>query len=126
MRRHQIPLDGLDGGHEDRIVRRHESHLGQQQQAGVEVVVVISALEDAADLVHALVHDVGPDLVAKGAPFLERPFGAVVLDAAHGAVHHYPGHGLGVGEVLASGAHLPDALVRLVPDLGHVLGHRQL
>ncbi len=119
-------LDGFDRGHEDRIVRGHEAHLGQQQQAGVEVRVLIGALEDPPRGVDAIGHDVGLDPVAQHAPVLDRPLAAEVLDAADGAVHHHPGHHLGIGEVLAPCPHLPDALVRLVPHLRDVADHRQL
>ena len=42
-----------------------------------------------------------------------------------GAVEGDPGHDLGVGEVPARTAHLPDAVVGLLPDLLEVLHHRR-
>ncbi len=126
MRGHQLALDLLDRSHEDRIVGRHEADLGQEQQAGVEIGIVIGALEDAALGVDALGHDVGADGLAQGAPVFQRALIAEVLNAADRAVQHHPGHHLGIGEVLRPRAHLPDALVRLVPDLRDMADHRLL
>ncbi len=64
VRGHQLALDRLDRRHEDGVVGLDEAHLGQEQQAGVEIGVVVGALEDATLFVDALVHDVGPDRLA--------------------------------------------------------------
>ena len=42
------------------------------------------------------------------------------LERADGAVERDPSHDLGMGELLAFAAHLPDSFVRLSPDLFEV------
>jgi hypothetical protein len=59
------------------------------------------------------------DVPANFAPRLQRSIAAELLDCAHGAIEGHPGHDLRVREVAPRTAHLPDALVRLLPVVDH-------
>ena len=46
--------------------------------------------------------------------------------ALEGAIKCHPSHDLRIREVLRFAANLPDALIRLIPDVGEVVGQRPL
>src|SRR5687768_18301469 len=61
---------------------------------------------------------------ASPAPSIERRLTTEPFSNANGAVDGNPSHDLRMGEVLARAAYLPDAFVRLCPDLLDLLNER--
>ena len=108
-----------------RVLGRQEPDQRQQQQARVQLLAAVG-LDEGAELgVEALRADLAVDPLAQRAPAVDRALEPELLDRADRAVEGDPGHDLGVGEVASAAAHLPDALVRLVPDLLEVLDQRR-
>src|SRR4051812_28045825 len=66
------------------------------------------------------------NLIAQGAPFVERPREATFFGAPDSAIDGNPCHHLRVREVLAGSPHLPDTRIGLAPDFGDVLDERAL
>ena len=115
---HQLALDRLDRADHPGVGGGQEADQRDHEDAGVEQVAVVVLGEGADLLVESLVAHLVEDLLAQGAPLVE---GALelgpLLERAHGPVHGHPGHDLGVGEVPAGPAHLPDAVVGFAPAL---------
>ena len=117
----QVALDRLDRPAHARVRRGQEADERDEQEARVQLLRRVRLHERPELLVEAVRADVGVDLVAQGAPALHRPVQRVLLDRAHGAVERDPRHDLRVDEVPPLAADLPDALVRLAPDLREVV-----
>ena len=66
------------------------------------------------------------DLVPHRPPAVDRALEPVLLDRPHGAVERDPRHRLGVDEVAAPAADLPDAVVRLPPRLFEMVEQAEL
>jgi hypothetical protein len=54
--------------------------------------------------------------MAQSAPSLEGTLDPELFDAFEGAVDRHPRHDLGMCEMAAAAAHLPNAFIRLLPD----------
>ena len=74
--------------------------------------------EDKAVLVfiECLGADLGVNIVPEGPPFFDGSVGVELFGKQDGSVEGYPGHHLGVGELLGFAAGFPDAFVGLLPD----------
>ena len=112
-------LDRLHRADDARVGRRQKADERQQQQARIERLRPVG-LNKAAELgIERLAADVLVDLVAHPPPALERvsrqpPSCSQILDRP---VEGDPRHDLGMREMLRRSAHLPNALVGLIPDL---------
>ena len=76
--------------------------------------------------VKAALADLLVDALAQGAQVRQEALSVrttftELFDEAHHTIDRHPGHDLGVSEVAATAAHLPDALVGVLPDLAQVL-----
>ncbi len=107
-------------------VAGQETHQGNHQQAGVELVGPVVLGERALFRVEALGRDLGVDLLAKGAPLVDGALRAAILHRLDGPVHCHPGHHLGVGEVALGAPDLPDAVVRFAPAVLQEVHQRAL
>jgi len=83
----EIALDRRQRCDEARIVAIDEADLRQQQQARIEQRGVIGRPEGVALFVEAATADVGVDLRADGAPFLDRAGKAMALHRLDGATN---------------------------------------
>src|SRR4029079_94560 len=120
------PRARLDRAADARIATGQEADERQQQQARVELLGAVRLRERAELGVEAVLADVPVDLVTECPPAVDRPFEVVLLDRPHGAVERDPGHHLGVDEMAALPADLPDSVVRLAPRLREVVEHAEL
>src|SRR6478752_1123123 len=98
------------------VVGRQEAGAHDEQRRGVELPGSVVLGERVAYGVVPLLED----LRVHGVPHRPPPVGVprqagVLLQGAHRPVGRDPGHHLGVDEVPAFAAHLPEALVRLTP-----------
>ena len=109
-----------------RVLGIDEADERHQQHGGVEALAAQRLGEGAEALVVAFLEDLGLDAVAQRPPGVQRPLEAELLDPLDRAVEHHPGHGLRGREVLRRAPDLPDAAVRLVPDLLDMLDQRPL
>src|SRR5215469_18554891 len=75
-------------------------------------------------LVEASLTDIPMNAVAQGSPIVHRPLELVVFRALDGTVEGDPAHDFREDVMLRLPAPLPDAVVRLTPDLGKMLEHR--
>src|SRR5205085_8177210 len=66
------------------------------------------------------------DRLTQRLPAIGVPVEAEALDAAERAIDGDPRHDLRMREVPARAAHFPDALVRLIPDVGEMVDERAL
>ena len=112
---HQLALDGLDGAAHARIVGRQEAHLRNQEQAGVQMRRAVRLHERVASRVEARAQTcawIASRTFRQRSTGPSSPKRSAVLDRA---VERHPRHHLGVSEVAPRPAHLPDALVGLLP-----------
>ena len=115
----------LDGGHRPahaRILGGEEAHERDHEQARVELGGAVGLHERVAGGIEAAPADILVDPLPERAPAIGRLGGGGRLGHPHHPVGRHPGHHLGVGEVPARPAHLPDALVGLGPD-GFEMAH---
>src|SRR4029453_9919805 len=119
-------LDRRHGAAYAWVFRRKEAHERHEEQARVERRRTVRLHERAELLVETAPADVLVDARAERTPAFGRAVELELLRRAHGAVEPHPRHHLRVREVPAPAAHLPDAFVRLLPDLGEVLEERSL
>src|SRR4051812_15228173 len=117
----QALFDRLDRAEQTRIVQRQKSQLGHLQQARVEKLRAVRLHEAVALRVVTTLADLRMNLRAQLAPVLERTLEAVRLGILDAAIECDPRHDLRMREVLRRAANLPDAAIRLVPDLLQVL-----
>ncbi len=98
------------------LVRRpEEADERDQEQARIEPVRAVELDERAAFCVVPVPQHLGPNLLTRGAPAVERTFAPELLDGLHRPVEGDPRHDLRMSEVPTRPAHLPDPFVRLVP-----------
>src|ERR1700730_17888781 len=119
---HEQPaLDRRDRSAHPLIARGQEADYGDAQQARVEGLRTIG-LDEASELgIVAFIADLGMDAVADGAPFVIRTVEFVRFAPLDGAIEGDPSHDLRMYEMLARSSDLPDALIRLGPNLGEVI-----
>src|SRR5262245_56710448 len=122
----QLPLDRLDRAANPRVGRREEADERQQQEARIELLRPVRLREGAELGFEAALADVPVDLVPDVSPAVGGPFEVVLLDRPYRTVERDPGHRLGVDEVAAAAADLPDPVVRLAPRLGEMVEQPQL
>src|SRR5205823_585235 len=87
------------------------------EHAGVEQLRPERLHERIQLLVESLLADAGVDRVAEFPPVVERGIEVVLLRRLDAAVDRDPGHDLRMDEVLPRTANLPDAFVRLFPEV---------
>ncbi len=112
----ELTLDRLDRPDHARIRRRQEPGVGDHEKARIERAGAVVLGERVLVRVVALLVDLLADVVPHAAPRVDRTFElGPILHGPHRPVHGDPGHDLGVREVAARAAHLPEAVVRLAP-----------
>ena len=111
----QCPLDGGDRPPDALVGPREEPHAREQQQGRVQPLRPVELGERAALRIEPVAADLRVHAVAQPPPLIDRSVEAVFLDGVHGPVHTGPGHHLGVHEVSARPAHLPQPVVRFGP-----------
>src|SRR5579863_2308740 len=111
-----MPLNGVDGGLHPRIFRRQETDQGDEKRAGIELFGAVALRECAKLGVEAVAADVAVNGIAQRPPALDRTVHLETLDGLDRTVEGHPGHHLGIGEMLLIAAHLPDAVIGLLPD----------
>src|SRR6516162_1215766 len=117
----QSPLDCADGADDAWVSRRQKADQRQQQQASVERFRSVSLNKAAEVGVERLVTDVLVDPVTYLSPARQRAAGtATLLEHFDHPIERHPHHHLRMSEVLRRTAHLPDAFVRLIPNLGQM------
>ena len=124
---HELALDRLHRADDALVVRRQEADDGDHQRRRVQPARAVGLGERAAlgvepALAHLAVDPRAQLAPAVGGPVLHRE----ALDGADRAVERDPGHDLGVDEVAALAADLPDPLVRLVPRALEEVEEREL
>src|SRR5580704_1242432 len=117
----QALFDRLDRADHARVGGRQKAHERQQQKARIERLRAVGLDKTAELAIERLLADVGMDLVAQLAPALGPAAGAEPFGDLDRPVEGDPGHHLRMGEMLRWPAHLPDTLVRLIPDLSQML-----
>ena len=121
---HELVADRVQRREHARVARRDHQDEREDQHARVEHVAVGVLVEGLARLRPAVRHDPlvgGVAGIAPGARVGRQS--ALGLDADR-AVERDPGHDPRVGEVAPAAAHLPDALVGLIPVLGEPVEDR--
>ncbi len=112
----ELGADGVDRADHARVVGGQEADPGDEQCGGVQLLGAVVLGERAPRGVVAVLADVEVDGLPHGAEALQVALpGGVALQGAHGPVGGDPGHHLGVDEVAARAAYLPQALVGPVP-----------
>src|SRR5215207_10791967 len=96
----------------------NEADDRDHQVGGVELPTVAERLREDRT-VDALALDQVADLIAGRAPPVQIAFTTIELGQFHESVERHPGHHLRVDEVARLAADLPDALVRLGPEIQH-------
>ena len=116
----QVVGDRLDALSQALVVTWEEAEERRQQRRRVERVRVVVLAQHA--VAHAVLEDVGLDLVGGGAPGLPAaPASPRDLGQLRRAVERDPAHQLRGHVVLRVAARLPDALVGLAPHLRRAL-----
>ena len=124
---HELALDRLDGAEHPRVVGGQEADERDHQQAGVESLRAVGLHEGVALGVEAAARRPRAWISSRIArQRVDGPVEPEPLDRLDRAVERDPGHHLRVGEVPARAAHLPDALVGLVPGRLEELEQRAL
>ena len=117
-------LEGVDGGHEARVVRVDEIHFGHQQRAGVEVAPAETFGERLALIAPGFAQDPFPDDVGAPAPVTDA-LGHLQRRRGLGQpVAGGPAHESGRGVDTAAGTQLPHAGVGLVVKAKSLFTHR--
>ncbi len=116
-------FDPFDGREDARVGRREEPHLRDDEGAGVERRRAESLRERAHTFVVALLQDRPANLFPRPRPQARVAFQTPARGEPHGAVERDPAEELRVEEVARAAPHLPDALVRLFPARGCLVGH---
>ena len=111
----EVLLDAVDGVENARISCAGELGEHHQKRASIHSLAAIVLNETFLFLVPALLHNLHINLRARIHPLYHRSGQAALSGQAQRPIESHPGHDSRVDKVLASPAHLPDALVGLVP-----------
>src|SRR3954451_21852220 len=118
-----MALDGRKRASDARVGSREEPHRRQQQDAGIEHFGSVGFDERILAGIEPLVADIPANGIAEQLPSIDRPLQTESLGALDGAVKRDPSHDLGGNVMLTLAAALPDAMIRVVPDLRKMLQH---
>src|SRR5919204_1472941 len=113
----ELALDRRHRADHARVVGGEEADERDHEQARVDPLAAVEADEGVELGVEAATEHLVVDLRPHPAPPVDRPAAAEALDRLHAAVERDPRHHLRVREVAPRPAHLPDALVRLLPGM---------
>ncbi len=118
----ELTLRRLDGGEHPRVVGRQEADAGDQQAGRVQAVTA-EYLGERSDLSVPTVREYRrADLLAGSPPLRRLAVRAEQRRHLDGTVQRHPAHQLGVQIVTRLAAHLPDALIGLLPARGGGVG----
>src|SRR4051812_8099923 len=116
----------LHGAANSRDVWRQKADERDEQHTGVGERRAVRLDEGIDVRVERFCADIGMNLVAHGAPVVDRSVESKRLGALDRAVESNPSHDLRVSEVARRAAYFPDTMVRLIPDLLQTPGERFL
>jgi hypothetical protein len=107
------------------IVRRQEANYGQQQTR-IELVAAKALREGIAVRIKSELANRRVNVVADLSSTLQWNLQFESLSVTHRAIKRHPGHNFGRGKMATTASHLPNSIIRLLPDLFQMLDNRLL
>src|SRR4029077_1733171 len=108
-----------------RVVRRKEADKRNQEQTRVEPVDAVGLHEAIEIAIESTLADFGMNFVRDRPPLLPGLVEGFYANFIRCAIEGDPGHHLGMDEVLASAAHLPNPFIRLPPGFREILQNQR-
>src|SRR4029077_5120977 len=107
-------------------IRRQEANYGHQQQTRIELAAAKALREGIAVRIKSTLANRRVNVVADLSPTLQWNLQFESLSVTHGAINSHPVHNFGKGKMAPTASHLPNSIIRLLPDLFQMLDKRLL
>src|SRR5215469_3752789 len=113
----QLAFDGLDGCNHTSVRCWQEADERDEQETRIQCSRTITLHKRAHTGIKSVLADIFVNLVAQAAPVIERSSQFEALKIFDSAIHSHPRHHFRVRELLSPSTNLPDAVIRLHPNL---------
>lgn len=114
-------MDSLNGADHSRVIKREETHEGNEEAAGIQGIGVEVLPEGALVLIKTPGEHFLLDSIPGLFPGLAISRKAIAPGDGETPVQGYPAHHLGIEKIIRAAAHLPNAPVLFLPMLHHVI-----